>query len=129
MKNKNFIESFKNALFGLKLAFGTERNFRFDIFCGIVVLALGFVLDFSYVELAILLITIFIVLISEVINTAIEKTVDLATDEFKPLAKAAKDIAAGAVLLSSFMSIIIGVLLFFKKSVLIKILIFFNWSF
>jgi len=127
MKNKNFLESLKNACRGLLQAAKTERNFKVDIFCACLAFLLGIILGFSYLEMGILTVTIFIVLVCELINTAVERTVDLVTEEFRPLAKAAKDIAAGAVLLSSVMSIIVAVLLFLRKSVILKLFSFFNF--
>lgn len=78
----------------------------------VIVICCGFYFHVTTLEWLILLIVIGIVMSLEMINTAIEKTVDLATGDFKPLAKIAKDVAAGAVLLFAVIAVIIGAIIF-----------------
>lgn len=106
--------AFRFAGNGLKLAM-KEPNMRVHAAAGLLVSAAGFIVGLSEIEWCILLLTVGGVFALEMINTAIEKTVDLVTNEFKPLAKMAKDLAAGAVLFFSLIAVIIGVLLFLPK--------------
>lgn len=98
-------------------AIRTQRNMRIHCLATIVVLALGYILQFSPVELAILTLTVSLVLVAELINTAIETTVDLITPEYHPLAKTAKNVAAGAVLVMALGAVMVGVFLFFNRLV------------
>jgi undecaprenol kinase len=105
-------KSFSYAWAGVKTTIQTERNMKIHVAMAVAVLIAAIIFHISKIEWLILLITIGIVLSLEMINTAIERVVDLATDEYHPLAKAAKDIAAGAVFLFSFISIIVGIVIF-----------------
>lgn len=112
MKSKSLRESFSYAFSGVLYAFFRERNLKIHLLAAILAIFLGFYFDLSRIEWAILLLTIFLVVIVETINTAIEKTIDLVTKEYHPLAKIAKNVAAGAVLLSAINAIIIGIIIF-----------------
>lgn len=114
-KNKNFFQSFKNALKGVKFVWEYGNNIKIQVVFGILATILGIILKLSKIEFAILVLTIFIVLICEVFNTAVEKLVDLYTIEYNDVAKIVKDVAAGAVTISAIMSIIIGIILFLPK--------------
>ncbi len=104
--------SFRYASQGLLYGFRSQRNFRIHVFIGVVALGLGFWLQLNFVQLAVLVLTVTAVLVLELINTAIEAVVDLAIGRrFHPLARIAKDCAAGAVLAASISSILIAVLL------------------
>nr|WP_132948653.1 diacylglycerol kinase family protein [Thermolongibacillus altinsuensis] len=111
-KRERLRKSFSHAWSGVKAAIQAERNMRIHVLMAAIVVIAAIIFKISKIEWLILLITIGIVLSLEMINTAIERVVDLATDEYHPLAKAAKDIAAGAVFLFAFISIIIGVVIF-----------------
>lgn len=113
--NKNFFQSLKNALNGIKFVWQYGNNIKIQAVFGIFAIIIGIILNLSKIELLILILTIFTVLICEVFNTAIEKLVDLYTLEYNEIAKIVKDVAAGAVTLSSIMSIIIGIILFLPK--------------
>ena len=113
--NKNFFQSLKNAINGVKFVWQYGSNIKIQFVFAIFAIILGGILKLSLVEFAILILTIFIVLICEVINTAIEKIVDLYTLEYNEIAKVVKDSAAGAVTLSAIMSVVIGIILFFPK--------------
>ncbi|WP_077618846.1 diacylglycerol kinase family protein [Bacillus sinesaloumensis] len=115
-KKKNewsrLIKSFSYALQGLREAFFSERNLQFHFLFSILVVICGFIFQITKVEWIVILILIGGMFSIELINTAIEKVVDLVTSEFHPLAKKAKDIAAGAVLIYALMSVIVGLLIF-----------------
>jgi len=113
--NENHRISFKNALAGLSFAFRTQRNFRLMIILAILVLGASLILGLSLVETTILIWTIFVVLVAEMVNTALESVTNLVTKEWRQEAKVAKDISSGMVLLSVISSIIIGILIFGPK--------------
>ncbi|HEY9810102.1 MAG TPA: diacylglycerol kinase family protein [Halomicronema sp.] len=101
--------SFKYAWAGLVYAFRTQRNFRIHVLLGSVGIGLGFFLQRSRVEMAVIGLTIGAVLAMELINTALESVVDLTVQQsYHELAKIAKDCAAGAVLISAFAAILVA---------------------
>ena len=104
--------SFRYASAGLRLFFATQRNARIQAALGGVARALAAAVRLSRVEWAVLVLVIALVLILEAVNTALEALVDLATAEYHPLAKQAKDLAAGAVWLASLAALAVGALLF-----------------
>jgi diacylglycerol kinase (ATP) len=108
----SLVESFNFAVEGIIHVLRTHRNMRIHVAAAVVVLVLGLVLGVSRVELVALLVSITFVLIAEMINSAIEATIDIATSSFDPLAKLAKDIAAGAVLIASLNAVVVGYLVF-----------------
>ena len=110
-----FRKSALHALNGIEYAVNHERNIKIQILFGIMACILGFLLHISIIEWAILVLVIAMVLALELINTAIERTVDLVTTDYRDLAKAAKDTAAGAVLVMSLFSVIIGIIIFLPK--------------
>ncbi len=93
-------------------AFREERNFRIQFLIGSAVIVLMIVLDLNYIEKSILLLTILVVLGLELINSQIEKFLDLIQPDHHPRVKIIKDFSAGAVLLSALVSIVIGILIF-----------------
>ena len=105
-------ESFYYAIVGVVSVFKSERNMKLHFFAALVVIILAVLMNVTPFEWAILVLTIFFVLAAETINTAIEKTVDLVTDNYHPLAEKAKNMAAGAVLLSAVNAVIIAGLIF-----------------
>ncbi|MGI8973878.1 MAG: diacylglycerol kinase [Gaiella sp.] len=108
----SILESFNYAIEGIIHVLRTQRNMRihFVIAVGVLVAALAF--DVSRLELIALLIAIAFVLIAEMINTAVEATVDVASTSFDPMAKLAKDIGAGAVLIAALTAVAVGYLVF-----------------
>jgi diacylglycerol kinase (ATP) len=108
----SIIESFNYAIEGIIHVLRTQRNMRihFAIAIGVLVAALAF--DVTRLELIALLLAIAFVLIAEMVNTAIEATVDVASTSFDPMAKLAKDIGAGAVLIAAVNAIAVGYLVF-----------------
>lgn len=112
---QRFIESFNAAVEGFIYVLKTERNMRTHFLAAFFFILLGIYLSFSAVEVMILAITITLVLVVEMINTALELTVDMIKSEFHPLARIIKDVSAGAVLLTSINAVIVGYTLFARK--------------
>ena len=110
-----FRESASHAIDGINYTASHERNFRIELAAACLVTLLSYFLKVSVVEWCILLLTISLVLVLEMVNTAIERTVDLVTKDYYELAKNAKDVAAGAVLIASMFSVILGILIFLPK--------------
>jgi len=112
----SIIESFNYAIEGVIHVLRTQRNMRihFLIAAGVLIAALAF--DVTKIELISLLIAICFVLVAEMINTAVEAAVDVASTSFDPMAKLAKDIAAGAVLISAVNAVAVGYLVFAGKA-------------
>jgi diacylglycerol kinase (ATP) len=81
----------------------------------ILIIIISFLLKLNTIELLIVFLTIAMVLTAEMINTAIEAVVDMFTQEYHPLARVAKNVAAGAVLISALNAVIVGYLIFYKK--------------
>ncbi len=107
-----FIASFGYAFNGLWYTLHTQRNMRVHLTIALLALLVGLLLRISAVEFAIIFLAIISVFTAEMFNTVLELCVDLASPEYSPLAKAAKDVAAGAVLFSAIISVIIGLLIF-----------------
>ncbi len=118
-KSKNLFYSFGYAIQGLFSAFKQERNLKFHLIAIFCVLLAGVLLKLPSIEWIICILLFGIVLISELINTAIESTVDLVSPEINPLAKQAKDIAASAVFVSAIISVIVAGFIFLPKLFLI----------
>jgi diacylglycerol kinase len=104
-----FIAGFGYAFTGLWYALRTQRNARVHLLAAILVTSAGVLLHVSALEFAMLYIAIAGVFIAEMFNTVFEICVDLAKPEYHPLARIAKDVAAGAVLLSALLAVVIGV--------------------
>ncbi len=105
----NLFLSFKYAWAGVGYAFSTQRNFRIHTFIGIFAVSLGAILRIEAIEMAIISMTCAIVMVLELINTAIEAVVDLTVKQsYHELAKIAKDCAAGAVLISAIAAVIVA---------------------
>jgi diacylglycerol kinase len=107
-----FLRSFVYAWAGLVYAIRTQRNARVHALIGAAAIILGVLLRISPVEFAMIFVAITLVFIAEMFNTVAEACIDLVTREYHPLAKIAKDVAAGAVLLNAILSVIIGILVF-----------------
>jgi diacylglycerol kinase (ATP) len=103
-------QSFNYAIEGVIHALRTQRNMRIHFAAAAGVLVLAFIYNVTRLELIALLIAIAFVLIAEMVNTAVEATIDLSTPSFDPLAKIAKDLAAGAVLIAAINAIAVGYL-------------------
>ena len=110
-RHKDFLAPFKTALSGLVYTFRTQRHMRFHLYVVCIVLILGILFRLRLHELLVLLFVISLVLVAEMFNSAIEATVDLVQPTYHPLAKFAKDIAAGAVLIATILALVGGALL------------------
>jgi diacylglycerol kinase (ATP) len=108
----SLLESFNFAFEGIIHVLRTQRNMRIHFAIAVAVLVAAVALGVSRIELIALMLSIAFVLISEMINTAIEGAVDVSTTSFDPNAKLAKDIAAGAVLIATVNAVAVGYLVF-----------------
>lgn len=109
------LNSFKFAVQGIKDALKSEPNLKFHFIAAVLVLIFAYFLNFSFQELTILTITIAFVIALELVNTIVEKLVDMHSKEISEEARAIKDMSAGVVLLGAIASIIIGLILFGSK--------------
>src|SRR6187200_2152478 len=108
----SLLESFNFAFEGVIHVLRTQRNLRIHFAVAFVVLIAAVAVGVDRIELIALLISISFVLIAEMLNTALEAGIDVATTSFDPLAKLAKDIAAGAVLIATVNAVAVGYLVF-----------------
>jgi diacylglycerol kinase len=114
-KSHSLFKSFQFAFDGIKTSLVRERNFRIQVTIGILILPLGVALKISVFEWIELIIVAALVIILELINTALESIVDLVSPEVKESAKIAKDTSAAAVLVAAMASVAVGVLIFLPK--------------
>ena len=114
MNASKLFKSFTYAFEGIRTAL-KQQNMKIHGICAIAVIIVGLITGLSSIEWSILLIVIAAVMSLEMVNTAIEAVVDLASPAIHPLAKVAKDVAAGAVLVFAVASVIIGGLIFLPK--------------
>ena len=115
MKKDPLYKSFGYAFQGIFNTIRTERNIKIHCAAAILVTIFGIWLQISKTEWRICFILFGLILALELVNTAVEATVDLFTEERKPLAKKAKDAAAGAVLIVAIFAAVIGILIFIPK--------------
>jgi len=108
----SLIESFNFAFDGIIHVLRTQRNMRIHFLVAALVLVAALASGVEKLELIVLLLAIAFVLIAEMVNTAVEAAVDVATTSFDPMAKLAKDIAAGAVLIATAVAVAVGYLVF-----------------
>ncbi|GAB4538588.1 MAG: diacylglycerol kinase family protein [Anaerolineae bacterium] len=111
MNRSRLVTSFKYAFSGVWYVLRTQRNARIHLLVALGVIGLGLWLGLTRTEWAIIALTIGLVLAAESFNTVAEAAVDLATAEYHPLAKIAKDVAAGAVLLMAIAAVVVGFLI------------------
>ena len=109
---KAFFKSLMFAIVGAKQFFSRDRNGQIQTVIGITAIVLGFTVSLSSFQWLLVLFCIGLVISLEMINSAIEKYCDLVTTDFHPGIKIIKDIAAGAVLVASIMSLVIGLIIF-----------------
>ena len=115
-KNRDLLSSLDFALTGIFTAFKEERNMRKHAVTSLLVVLAGFVFQVSKIEWLFLLLSIFLVIAFEILNSAIENVVDLASHyHFDMLAKKAKDMAAGAVLVVSLFAAVTGLIIFIPR--------------
>jgi diacylglycerol kinase len=111
----SFIHSVQHALRGMKIVFQEERNFRMQILAAVAITGLMFMFRLSLVEKGILFLLIAIVLILEMMNSILERFIDILKPRIHSYAKDMKDIAAGAVFVSSVTAVIVGVIIFYPR--------------
>ena len=109
------IQSANHALRGLGIFFRLEHSSWFVTFFALLAIYLGFVLNISSIEWLFIVLAIGVVFITETLNTAIEIDIDLTSPQYHPYARDTKDVAAGATLLSTVVSIIVGLIIFLPK--------------
>lgn len=121
-KNSCFSDSFKYAFKGIQTVFQEERNMRTHLVLGVLILVVSSFIGLKQNEWLWIILSVFLVLIMEILNTIIENVVDLITEnQYHPLAKKAKDMAAAVVLTTALFSIITATIIILPK--LIKIFI------
>ncbi|HEM6232949.1 TPA: diacylglycerol kinase family protein [Streptococcus suis] len=115
-KNRELIASLEFAVTGLFTAFKEERNMKKHLASAVLVMLAGLIFQVSVTEWLFLLLSISLVIAFEIVNSAIENVVDLASGyHFSMLAKNAKDMAAGAVLFVSGFAVLVGLMIFVPK--------------
>ncbi|MCM8710414.1 diacylglycerol kinase [Clostridium sp. SYSU_GA19001] len=115
MKVRKLLDSFNYAIDGIIHAVRTQRNMRIHMIAALLILTACFFYDLNKLELLLLTITITMVIIAEMFNTAIECTIDVVANYYHPLAKIAKNTAAGAVLIAAINAIVVGYILFWDR--------------
>lgn len=109
---KKLIKSFRVAIRGILYILKTQRNFRIQIICFVIAVGVALLLKLTLSEIAIIVFAGGLVMVGEMINTGIERLVDLINPEYHPLARDIKDISAGVVLVASILAVIIGLIIF-----------------
>jgi undecaprenol kinase len=117
IRKNSQLSSFRLAILGILTAIKQERNVKIHLVISILVIILGILNDLSKQEWMFITFCIGLVITLELVNTAVERVVDLVTREYHPLAKEAKDIAAGAVFVAAILSVVIGGIIFIPKIV------------
>lgn len=115
MKPKTWIQSANLAIEGIIYSVKTQRHMRYHLYAALATLILSLVLNISRTEFILLCMAIVLVLTMEMLNTAIETTVDMISTEYHPLAKIAKDIAAGVVLIASIGALTLAYLILYPE--------------
>lgn len=123
-KNRTFIDSFRYAIEGVYTVFQEERNMRSHMLSTVAVILIAIFLPLNFHEWLWILLVCFLVLVMEIWNTVVENIVDLVSPNYHPLAKKIKDMAAAAVLLTSFFSVLVGATILLPK--IIDVLMFYN---
>ncbi|OPZ50240.1 MAG: Undecaprenol kinase [Firmicutes bacterium ADurb.BinA052] len=112
MKARNLGESFRFAATGMVQALRSERNMRIHIVAAILAVLLSHALRLGSLEIAVVVLATVIVIVAEMVNTALEHLVDMVTAEYHPLAAKVKNIAAGAVLTAAVGAAVVGIIIF-----------------
>lgn len=113
MPLRRWIDSMNNAIEGVLYAARTQRHLRYHLYTAVILLFSSYVLGIERVDFLIISIAVILVLVSEMVNTAVEYVVDMISPEFSEKARTAKDVAAGAVLITAFGAIVIGYIILF----------------
>jgi len=112
-RSRSIIWSFNYAIEGIVYALRTQRNMRIHVAAAVITLVGAIVLGLDRISLAAIVFAISLVFVAELVNTAVEAAVDLATDHYDPLAKVAKDVSAGAVLVAALNALVVAYLVLF----------------
>ncbi len=115
---RKLFKSFTYAFGGIKICFTSQTNFKIHLLAVIIVIAIGFAVNITVREWLIIIFCMALVVIMEMINTAIEKLCDIVYKDIHPAIKMVKDIAAGAVLVAASCSLIIGGIIFIPKVII-----------
>lgn len=115
MKVRKLIESFNAAIEGIVYSVRTQRNMRIHFFIAVGILIFSLFFDLSKAEIMVLFLSIALVIALEMVNTAIENAIDMFANYYHPLARIAKNVAAGAVLVAAINAVLVGYLLFFDR--------------
>lgn len=115
MKERSLLKSFNYAIEGIIHVVKHQRNMKIHLVVAAVVLLACLFLGVSRIELVIILLAITTVIVTELINTAVESTIDITTTTYDPMAKIAKDVAAAAVLIASINSVALGYLILLRR--------------
>lgn len=108
---KKFFTSLRIAISGLKITFKKEQSFRIQVFIGLIVILLMFVLKLNPLEKSVLIIVIAMVLSLELINSQIERFLDVIQPSYQPEVKLIKDISAAAVLIAALGAVVVGIVI------------------
>ena len=119
MRSKNFFEALGHAIEGVIYSIKTQWNVRMQIILVLASIFLGLFFELEKLEFLILMFSVILIIVVELINTSIETTVDLFCDIYHPKAKIAKDVGAGAVILSAINFAMVCFFLFFDKIIAI----------
>ena len=112
-KSTSVFESISHAIHGLKLALYSQRNFVIEVIISVVAIVLALILRFSITDICIVILMITLVLVCELLNSAIEFTLDAVyKNNYSRLVEMAKDMSAGMVLLVAIMSVFLGIILY-----------------
>jgi diacylglycerol kinase len=118
-RTPSLLVSFGNAFNGLRYALQTQRNARIHLTVTVIVLGIGFWLGLSLMEWCLIILCIGMVWMAELSNTVLENVVDLLSPDYHALAKIAKDVKAGVVVVASFSAVLVGVLILGPKLLLL----------
>ncbi len=113
MKPKSWVDKLNLAIEGIIYAVKTQRHMRYHLFAAVLVLVLSLILNISRIEFILLSMAIILVLVTEMLNTAIEVTIDMISESYHPLAKIAKDIGSGVVLIASIGALTLAYLILY----------------
>lgn len=112
VRPRKLAKSFEYAVSGIHYTFRSQQNARIHVVIGILVIVAGIFFNINPFEMGIVAVMILLVLVTEMVNTAIEQMVDLITKEHREEAKVAKDVASGMVLLTALGAVIVGILIY-----------------
>jgi diacylglycerol kinase (ATP) len=115
MERHKLIESFNCAIEGIVYVLKTQRNMRIHFMAAVIVVVATIFFNISRLDFLFICFAIFFVLLAEMVNTAVELTIDLISETYHPLARLVKDISAGAVLMASVNAVVIGYIVFARE--------------